>query len=264
MKITYRGELKPYVSGKDLILFTIGRIGVEGARYLAMEFGGPAISALPQSDRFTICNMAVEAGAKNGIIAPDDKTRTWLKGRAHDRKPKNLQSDPEAGYASEIKIEVGEIELMVALPHSPANVKPARECADIQLDQVVIGSCTNGWIEDLRIAAKLIAGKRVHPNVRLIVIPATPIIMRQAMREGLLENFIHAGAVVSTPTCGPCLGGHMGVLAEGERALATTNRNFVGRMGHPQSEVYLASPAVAAASAIKGRIATPEELKKGG
>lgn len=263
MKIVYRGEgLKPFVSGKDIILATLGRIGVDGARYLALEFTGPLLAALAQADRFTMCNMAVEGGAKNGIVQPDDKTRTWLKGRTHNRKPKFYASDADAHYAQILTMDVSEIEPMVALPHSPANVKPARECSDIVIDQVVIGSCTNGWIEDLRIAAKIIAGKRIHPEVRLLVFPATPIIYRQAVREGLLDVFVAAGAVVNPPTCGPCLGGHLGVLAEGERALATTNRNFVGRMGHPRSEIYLAGPAVAAASALKGKIAVPEEVKK--
>jgi 3-isopropylmalate/(R)-2-methylmalate dehydratase large subunit len=262
IRITYSGKPKPWVSGKDIILHTIGRIGVEGARYQAIEFAGPAIAALAQAERFTMCNMAVEAGAKNGIIAADEKTRNWLKGRLHDRKPRYFDSDKDAVYAQTIAIDVAAIPLLVALPHSPANVKPAAECADIEIDQVVIGSCTNGWIEDLRIAAKILAGKRVHPRVRLLVFPATPIIARQAIREGLYDTFISAGAAVSTPTCGPCLGGHLGVLDAGERAVATTNRNFVGRMGHPQSEVYLASPAVAAASAIKGRIAVPEEVVK--
>lgn len=262
IKMVYHGERGNWVSGKDLILHTIGMIGVQGALYQSLEFTGEVISGLAQAERFTMCNMAVEAGAKNGIVAPDDKTRNWLKGRLHGRKIKMLQSDSDAPYACVIEIDVSELKPMVAAPHSPANVKPAEECDDVKIDQVVIGSCTNGWIEDLRVAAKIMAGNRVHPEVRMVVFPATPIIQRQAMREGLIDTFIHAGAAVSTPTCGPCLGGHMGVLAEGERAVATTNRNFVGRMGHPKSEVYLAGPAVAAASAIKGRIALPDEIKK--
>ncbi|HUT52788.1 MAG TPA: 3-isopropylmalate dehydratase large subunit [bacterium] len=262
IKVEFRGERNDWVSGKDLVLTLIGRIGVEGARYQTLEFAGPAVAALTMADRFTICNMAVEAGAKNGIFAADDKTRNWIKGRTHGRKPKFFTSDSDANYANKILIEVGEITPVVALPHSPANVKPAAECGDITIDQVVVGSCTNGWIEDLRAAAKVLSGHKVHPNVRMIVIPATPIIQRQAMREGLMDIFISAGAAFSTPTCGPCLGGHMGVLAPGERAVATTNRNFVGRMGHVKSEVYLANPAVAAASAVKGRIATPEEVVK--
>ncbi len=262
IKVELKGERNEWVSGKDLVLTLIGRIGVEGARYQALEFAGTAVASLAMSDRFTICNMAVEAGAKSGIFAPDEKTRTWLKGRTHGRKPRFLSSDSDANYANKIQIELAEIQPVVALPHSPANVKPAAECADVTIDQVVIGSCTNGWIEDLRAAAKVITGNKVHPDVRMIVIPATPIIQRQAMREGLMDIFINAGAVFSTPTCGPCLGGHMGVLAEGERAVSTTNRNFVGRMGHARSEVYLANPAVAAASAVKGRIATPQEVVK--
>jgi 3-isopropylmalate/(R)-2-methylmalate dehydratase large subunit len=260
IKITYKGEPSEWVSGKDLILHTIGKIGVEGARYNAIEFTGPSITALPQAGRFTMCNMAIEAGAKNGIIEPDDKTKNWLRGRLHGRKAVNLASDPDAKYVDEIEIKITNMKPQVAAPHSPGNVKPVEELSDIDIDQVVVGSCTNGWIEDLRIAAKLLEKKRVHPNVRMIVFPATPIIQRQAMREGLIDIFINAGAAVSTPTCGPCLGGHMGVLAKGERAVATTNRNFIGRMGHTESEVYLSSPAVAAASAIKGRIASPEEL----
>jgi len=262
VKVTYSGELGEWVSGKDLILSTIGRIGVEGARYQALEFCGSAISALPQAGRFTMCNMAVEAGAKNGVVAPDDKTKNWLKGRLHGKKARYLASDPDATYVSELEFNVSEIKPMVAAPHSPANVSPAEDMDGVQIDQVVLGSCTNGWIEDLKVAAKVLKGKRVHPEVRMLVFPATPIIFRQAMREGLIDVFMAAGAAVSTPTCGPCLGGHMGVLAEGERAVATTNRNFVGRMGHPKSEVYLAGPAVAAASAIKGRIAAPEETAK--
>jgi len=261
LRIVYKGERKEWVTGKDLILYTIGKIGVEGARYKAIEFSGPAISALPQADRFTMCNMAVEAGAKNGVVAPDDKTKTWLKGRLHGRKPKFLESDNDAKYESEITINVNEITPQVALPHSPANAAPAADHDNIRIDQVVVGSCTNGWIEDLRAAAKVLAGHKVHPEVRMIVIPATPIIYRQAIREGLVDIFVNAGAAVSTPTCGPCLGGHMGILAEGERAAATTNRNFVGRMGHPQSEVYLVSPATAAATAIMGRIAVPGDVE---
>lgn len=263
VKVTYSGERAEWVSGKDLVLYLIGRIGVEGARYQALEIGGPAISALPQADRFTICNMAVEAGAKNGIIVADEKTRTWLRGRTHERKPRYHASDADAAYASRLEIDVSKLTPMVAAPSSPANVKPAAEFDQVKIDQVVIGSCTNGWIEDLRVAAKLLKGRRVHNDVRLLVFPATPIIYQQAIREGLVEIFIAAGGAVSTPSCGPCLGGHLGVLAEGERAVATTNRNFVGRMGHPRSEVYLSSPAVAAASAIKGRIATPDEVIKG-
>ncbi len=262
VKVDFTGERGEWVSGKDFILHLIGKIGVEGARYKAIEFGGGAVSALSQSDRFTMCNMAIEAGAKSGIISPDDKTKVWLRGRLHGRKPSYLASE-EAKYSETIKIKASEVPLTVSAPHSPANARPAEDCSDVTIDQVVIGSCTNGWIEDLRVAAKVMAGNRVNNQVRMIVFPATPIIFRQAMREGLIDAFINAGAAVSTPTCGPCLGGHMGVLAEGERAVATTNRNFVGRMGHPKSEVYLAGPAVAAASAVKGRIALPQEVAKG-
>ena len=259
IRLLYTGELKPWVSGKDLILFTIGRIGVDGALYQAMEFCGPTIEKLSMASRFTMCNMAIEAGAKNGVIAPDDKTRTFLKGRT-TRRGAFLKSDPDAVYARTLEIDASQIELQVALPSLPSNVKPVREVKDLAIDQAVIGSCTNGWLEDLQMAAQVLKGRRVAPWVRLIVIPATRIIYRQALREGLMEVFMDAGAVISPPTCGPCLGGHMGVLAEGERAVATTNRNFVGRMGHVRSEVVLAGPAVAAASAVLGRVGSPEEL----
>jgi len=262
IKVVYGGELAEWVAGKDLVLELIRRIGVDGASYRALEFAGPVVSELSQADRFTMCNMAVEAGAKNGVAAPDEKTRNWLKGRLHGRKPRMLQSDPDASYEQEINIDVTGLPPLVAAPHSPAKVRPASEFSHVEVQQAVIGSCTNGWIEDLRTAVKVMAGKRVHPDVRMLVFPATPIIFRQAMREGLIDAFINAGAAVSTPTCGPCLGGHMGILAEGETAVATTNRNFVGRMGHPGSEVYLASPATAAASAVTGKITSPEELGK--
>ena len=260
IRLVYSGELKPWVSGKDLILYTIGRIGVDGALYQAMEFTGPTIAKLPMASRFTMCNMAIEAGAKCGLVAPDDRTRAFLRGRS-PRKGVYLQSDPDARYARTIEIDAGKIDLQVALPSLPSNVKPVAEVKELTIDQAVIGSCTNGWLEDLRVAAKVLEGKRIAPWVRLIVIPATRIIYRQAMREGLMDVFMDAGAVISPPTCGPCLGGHMGVLAEGERAVATTNRNFVGRMGHSRSEVVLAGPAVAAASAVLGRVGSPEELK---
>jgi 3-isopropylmalate/(R)-2-methylmalate dehydratase large subunit len=259
-RFVFSGELKPWVSGKDLILYTIGQIGVDGALYQAMEFTGPTIAKLAMASRFTICNMAVEAGAKSGIVAPDDRTRTFLRGRS-PRKGVFLASDPDARYARTLEIDAGKIELQVALPSLPSNAKPVAEVKDLAIDQAVIGSCTNGWLEDLRVAAKVLEGKRIAPWVRLIVIPATRIIYRQAMREGLMDVFMDAGAVISPPTCGPCLGGHMGVLAEGERAVATTNRNFAGRMGHRRSEVVLAGPAVAAASAVLGRVGSPEELK---
>jgi 3-isopropylmalate/(R)-2-methylmalate dehydratase large subunit len=260
LKFVYNGELGPWVGGKDLILHTIGDIGVEGALYCAMEFTGPVIENLSMDGRFTMCNMAVEAGAKNGIIAPDAKTEAYVAARA--RRPYRVYtSDPDAKYREIYEYDVTGLEPLVAFPHSPDNVRPVSEATHITIDQVVIGSCTNGRLDDLRLAAQVLSGKEVHENVRLIVIPGTQEIYRQALREGLIETFIAAGAAVSTPTCGPCLGGHMGILAKGERAVATTNRNFVGRMGHPESEVYLANPAVAAASAIAGRIASPEEVR---
>nr|WP_277997552.1 MULTISPECIES: 3-isopropylmalate dehydratase large subunit [unclassified Moorella (in: firmicutes)] len=254
----YHGKLKPWVGGKDLILYTIGQIGVDGARYMAMEFTGEAIAELSMDGRFTMANMAIEAGAKNGIFPVDEKTIAYIQGRLQ-REYRIYQSDPDAGYAREIDIDVCRIEPQVALPHLPENARSVREIGEIKIDQVVIGSCTNGRLEDLRVAAQILKGQKVHPEVRLIVIPGTQKIYAEALAEGLINIFIEAGAAVSTPTCGPCLGGHMGILAKGERALATTNRNFVGRMGHPESEVYLAGPAVAAASAVKGRIAAPEE-----
>jgi len=259
MKFIYYGRPKPWVGGKDLILYTIGRIGVEGARYRAMEFEGEAIRAMGMAGRLTMANMAIEAGAKNGIFTPDDVTRSYLTERGVEDY-RVYQSDPDASYAEVWEFDASGIEPQVACPSSPGNVKPVQELSGLEIDQAVIGSCTNGRIEDLREAARVIRGKKVAPYVRLIVIPATQGVYLQALKEGLIEAFIEAGAVVSTPTCGPCLGGHMGVLAEGERAIATTNRNFVGRMGHPRSEVYLSNPAVAAASAVKGRIAHPEEV----
>jgi 3-isopropylmalate/(R)-2-methylmalate dehydratase large subunit len=259
MKFVFHGELRPWVGGKDLILYTIGRIGVEGARYRAMEFAGEAIDALSVEGRLTMCNMAVEAGAKNGIVAPDDRTLEFVAGR-NRREFQVYAGDPDASYAEVYEFEAGQIEPQVAFPHLPENSKPVSEAAGIAVDQVVIGSCTNGRLEDLRIAAGILKGRRVSSGLRLIVIPGTQEIYLQAMREGLLEVFVEAGGAVSTPTCGPCLGGHMGILAHGERALSTTNRNFVGRMGHTQSEVYLAGPAVAAATAITGQITHPEEV----
>jgi len=259
IKFVYRGKLNKWVSGKDLILYTIGKIGVDGANYKVMEFSGEVIKKLSMDNRFTICNMAIEAGAKTGIIEPDEITLDYLKGRA--RRPYQIyKSDPDASYEKIIEIDVSKIEPQVAFPHLPENTKPISQVGDIKIDQSVIGSCTNGRIEDLRIAAEVLKGKQVYHNVRLIIFPATQNIYLQAIREGLIDIFISAGAAVSTPTCGPCLGGHMGVLAEGERAISTTNRNFVGRMGHPKSEVYLSNPAVAAASAIIGKIASPEEV----
>ena len=259
VKFVYHGRPGPFVGGKDLILYTIGTIGVDGALYRAMEFTGEAIAALSVEGRLTMCNMAVEAGAKNGIVAPDDTTRRWARERCQ-RPDGYLASDPDAVYARVYEFDVAGLEPQVAFPHLPSNVRPVREAADVRIDQAVIGSCTNGRIEDLRLAAGVLAGHRVHRDVRLIVIPGTPAVYRQAMDEGLVAVFLAAGAAVSTPTCGPCLGGHMGILARGERAVATTNRNFVGRMGHPESEVYLANPAVAAASAVLGRLADPREV----
>lgn len=259
IKFVYQGELNPWVSGKDLILYTIGQIGVDGALYQSMEFTGPVIRALSMDSRLAMCNMAIEAGAKAGIIEPDEITYAYLEGRAQ-REYRGLFSDGDAIYAQEIEFNVSEIEPQVAFPHLPENTRGISEVGEVPLDQVVIGSCTNGRLEDLRIAAELLKGKKVHPRIRLIVIPGTQKIYQQAMKEGLLDIFIEAEAAVSTPTCGPCLGGHMGVLAKGERALATTNRNFVGRMGHPESEVYLCNPAVAAASAVTGKISAPEEV----
>jgi len=259
IKFNYNGAMPKWIGGKDLVLLAIGKIGVDGARYQAMEIFGEAIEYLNMDDRLALCNMAIEAGAKNGIIAPDQITVDYEENRAQ-RPFKKYASDPDAAYTKTVAFDVTNLEPLVALPHLPENVKPVSECKGIKIDQVVIGSCTNGRITDLRTAAQILDGRKVAPGVRLIVIPATQDIYLQALREGLLEIFVNAEAVVSTPTCGPCLGGHMGVLAEGERALATTNRNFVGRMGHPKSEVYLCNPAVAAASAITGRITHPDEV----
>ncbi len=259
MKFIYYGKLSRWVGGKDLILHTIGDIGVDGALYRAMEFEGEAISNLPMHGRLTICNMAIEAGGKNGIIAPDRITRRYIKGRAK-REFQFYKSDSRSKYVEIREYDCSKIPLTVSCPHLPSNTRPASELFEVTVDQVVIGSCTNGRLEDLREAAEVIKGRKVNSNVRMIVIPATQQIYKQAMKEKLIDIFIDAEAAVSTPTCGPCLGGHMGILAKGEKALATTNRNFVGRMGHPESEVYLSNPAVAAASAVLGRIGIPEEL----
>ncbi len=259
IKVVFRGKLGRWVGGKDLILYLIGQIGVSGARYEALEFCGETIEALPMHGRLTMCNMAIEAGAKNGIVNPDAVTKAFMKS-VTSRKYAPVVSDATASYARTIEIDCSKIEPQVALPHLPENAKPVSAVKDVGIDQSVIGSCTNGRIEDLREAAAILKGRQVHPNVRLVVIPATPRVHLQAIKEGLAETFLEAGGALSTPTCGPCLGMHMGVLAEGERSVATTNRNFVGRMGHPKSEVYLAGPAVAAASAVLGRIASPEEL----
>jgi 3-isopropylmalate/(R)-2-methylmalate dehydratase large subunit len=259
IRFVFRGSLKPWVGGKDLILYTIGKIGVDGARYKAMEFAGEAISSLSVEGRLTMANMAIEAGGKNGIFMPDQKTVEYLLERT-DREYELLESDADAEYSEVYEFDASEIEPQVALPHLPENARPVSEVKGIQIDQVVIGSCTNGRIEDLREAAAILRNKKVARGVRCIIIPGTQSVYLQAVREGLVEVFVEAGAVVSTPTCGPCLGGHMGVLAAGERAVSTTNRNFVGRMGHPKSEVYLAGPAVAAASAVAGEIVGPEEV----
>ncbi|MGO9314964.1 MAG: 3-isopropylmalate dehydratase large subunit [Syntrophobacteraceae bacterium] len=259
IKFVFKGKLRPWVGGKDLILHTIGQIGVDGARYRAMEFTGEVIDRLPMSDRFSMCNMAIEAGAKVGIITPDSITEAYVSTRAK-RPYKFYKSDPDAAYEAVYDWDVSNLEPVVALPHSPQNVKQVTEMERTPIDQVVIGSCTNGRLEDLRVAAQVMKGRKVARGVRCIVIPATQQIYLEAMEEGLLEIFIEAEAAVSTPTCGPCLGGHMGILAPGESAVATTNRNFVGRMGHVESRVYLSNPAVAAASAILGRIAHPEEV----
>jgi 3-isopropylmalate/(R)-2-methylmalate dehydratase large subunit len=258
----FHGTLAPYVTGKDIVLFTIGQIGVDGALYKAMEFDGAAIHGLSMDSRLTICNMAIEAGAKSGIIAPDDITKAYVAGR-YRGTPRYYTSDPDCSYEKAYRWRADEIPLMVAKPHLPSNTQPAAELNDIGIDQVVIGSCTNGRIEDLRMAADILRGRKVHKDVRLIVIPATQAIWQQANDEGLFDVFIAAEAAVSAPTCGPCLGGHMGVLAAGERAVSTTNRNFVGRMGDVSSEVFLAGPYVAAASAVAGHIATPEQIGAG-
>ncbi len=256
IRVIFSGPRRPWVGGKDLILYLIGKIGVAGATYQALEFCGETIESLSMADRFTMCNMAIEAGAKSGIIAPDATTESFM-GSVTLRAYEPVLSDAHARYARSIGIDCSQIELQVALPHLPENARPV---GDVTIHQSVIGSCTNGRIEDLRVAAAILEGRRVHPHVRLIVIPATARVHLQAIKEGLAEVFLEAGGALSTPTCGPCLGMHMGVLARGERAVATTNRNFVGRMGHPESEVYLAGPAVAAASAVLGRIGAPEEL----
>lgn len=261
IKFIYSGKRQKWVSGKDLILYTIGDVGVDGALYSAMEFVGETIEALPMSDRLTMANMAVEAGAKNGIFQPDRITEDYFKSKTK-RSYAIFESDPDAVYADVKEYDVGQIEPQIAFPFKPSNTKPISQVEGITIDQVVIGSCTNGRIEDLRIAAQVLKGHKIAPYVRLLIIPATQETYRQAVREGLVEIFLDAKAVISTPTCGPCVGGHMGVLAKGERAISTTNRNFIGRMGHPDSEVYLCNPALAAASAVKGRIAHPEEVIK--
>ncbi len=259
IKFNLKGKLNKYVMGKDVILHIIGMIGVDGALYKSMEFSGEGLKNLSMDDRLSMANMAIEAGAKNGIFAVDEVTKAYMDGRV-DRPYKVYEADPDAEYDAVYDIDLSEIKSTVAFPHLPENTKTIDEVGDVKIDQVVIGSCTNGRMEDLETAAEILKGKRVHEGVRCIVIPATQKIYLEAMKKGLLEIFINAGCAVSTPTCGPCLGGHMGILAKGERAVATTNRNFVGRMGHPESEVYLASPAVAAASAVTGRISAPADV----
>ena len=260
IKLIYHGRLGKWVGGKDLILYTIGDIGVDGALSSAMEFTGEAVDALSMDGRFTMANMAIEAGAKAGIFRVDDRTLDYIKPRAK-RSYTVYEPDDDAEYSQVIEYDVSSVEPQVAFPHSPANTRPITQAGNIEIDQALIGSCTNGRLEDLQIAAQILKERKVHPKVRCIVIPGSQQVYLDALTEGLIEVFIRAGAVVSTPTCGPCLGGHMGVLAAGERCISTTNRNFVGRMGSPQAEVYLSNPAIAAASAIAGRIASPEEVK---
>lgn len=260
IKFVLNGKPGKWVSGKDVILHIIGMIGVDGALYKSMEFSGEGLKYLSMDDRFTMANMAIEAGGKNGIFEVDDLTREYMK--EHSNKEwKEFKADDDAEYEKVYEIDLSKIKLTVSFPHLPENARTVDEAGKVKIDQVVIGSCTNGRIEDMRVAAKILEGKKVHQDVRCIIIPATQKIVKECIKEGLMDIFLDAGAVVSTPTCGPCLGGHMGILAKGERAVATTNRNFVGRMGDPESEVYLASPAVAAASAVTGIISSPESLE---
>ncbi len=282
IKFIYKGKLKKWVGGKDLILYTIGDIGVDGALYKAMEFSGPVIEALGMDDRFAMCNMAIEAGGKSGIVQPDKTTESYLKGqgfplrhpttkqwygfggqarvKGQGKKRIDLKSDKDAKYSDIKEYDISKMEPQVACPHLPSNAKPVSQLKGVKIDQAVIGSCTNGRISDLRMAAKIFKNRKVQSTVNAIIIPATQAIYKQAIKEGLIEIFVDAGCVISTPSCGPCLGGHCGILADGQTAIATTNRNFLGRMGSPKSFVYLSNPAVAAASAIKGRIAHPEEI----
>ena len=259
IKFVYKGKLNKFVSGKDLILYTIGKIGVDGALYQTMEFTGEVIKKLKMADRLTMANMAIEAGGKSGIFPVDKTTLDYVSKRAL-RKFKVYESDKDAKYANVIEIDCSKIYPQISLPFLPENAKAAKSMKKTYIDQVVIGSCTNGRIEDLRVAASILKGKKVNSNVRTIIIPATPQVYADALKEGLMKIFIEAGAIISAPTCGPCLGGHMGVLANGEKCVSTTNRNFVGRMGNTKSELFLASPAVAAASAIKGYIADPTTI----
>ena len=259
VKVVLKGKMKPWVSGKDVILHLIGEIGVDGALYQSLEFTGEGVSSIGMDGRLTIANMAIEAGAKNGIFPVDDICRAYLAERVA-RPYTAFEPDEDAEYAKVVEIDLDQLDLTVALPHLPENTKPARECADLAIDQVVIGSCTNGRISDMRVAAQILRGHKVSDRVRCIVIPGTQQVVKDCLAEGLVDVFIDACAIFTMPTCGPCLGGFCGVLADGERAVSTTNRNFVGRMGHTGSEIILASPAVAAASAIMGRVATPEEV----
>jgi len=259
IKLIYHGSLPRWVGGKDLVLYTIGRIGVEGASYQALEFTGKPIDSLDMDDRFTMANMAIEAGAKAGLFAVDEKTIAYTRGRA--RRPYiTYQSDSDAVYSQSIDFDVSSLEPQVSLPHSPANARPVSQAGGVEIDQAVIGSCTNGRLGDLRAAAAVLNGRQIHPGVRCIVLPGSQRVFLEAMREGLVETFIKSGAAVSTPTCGPCPGGHMGVVAAGEKCISTTNRNFIGRMGSPKAEIYLANPAVVAASAVAGRIVHPREV----
>lgn len=258
VKVVLTGKMKPWVSGKDVILHLIGEIGVDGALYQSLEFTGDGVKEIPMDGRLTIANMAIEAGAKNGIFPVDDVCREYLKGRV-TREWTAFEADPDAEYSRTVTINLDELDMTVSLPHLPENTRPARACRQT-IDQVVIGSCTNGRISDMRVAAQILKGHKVSDHVRCIVIPGTQQVVKDCLKEGLVDVFIDAGAIFTMPTCGPCLGGFCGVLADGERAVSTTNRNFVGRMGHTGSEIILASPAVAAASAIMGRVATPEEV----
>ena len=261
IRVNLTGKLRPHVSGKDVILTLIGRIGVDGARYQSLEFTGPGVGELTIYDRLTISNMAIEAGAKNGIFPVDDITRAYVQDRV-DRPWEAVEADPDAEYERTVEIDLDQVDCTVAWPHLPENARSAREGKDVAIDQIVIGSCTNGQLPDMAAAAEILKGRRLAPGVRGIVIPATQSVYRECMHLGYTDIFLDAGCIVSTPTCGPCLGGYMGILAAGERCVSTTNRNFVGRMGHVDSEVYLASPAVAAASGIAGHIAHPEEVLK--
>ena len=260
LKFVLKNKPAKWISGKDIILHIIGMIGVDGALYKSMEFSGDGLKYLSMDDRFTIANMAIEAGGKNGIFPVDEKTIEYVK--AHSNKEYTVyEADEDAEYDAVYEIDLSELKPTVAFPHLPENTKIVDDAKDIEIDQVVIGSCTNGRMEDLRIAANILKGRKVNPKLRVIILPGTQSIYLQCIEEGLAKIFVEAGAAFSTPTCGPCLGGHMGILAKGERALSTTNRNFIGRMGHPESEVYLASPAVAAASALTGKITNPEDIK---